>query len=430
MPEHWREVRLHPFLVQEVFEGDWAVVRLDGKAVVRARAIGAEAVRLIGRYPELSTVRLMLRARYGYEVDLIPLLQSLHRAGLVRAADGEVISTVRISTLAALRCYWRCRVDLPNRVPRWLLRNLPSGVALALVTPLRRRLIGRSPQFAGASPVAARLPRDAGAADPDQVHSRRLAAMARQDTLTRLLVSARPAALDRWLGRRVRLEGQEHLDRARSGGRGVVIAFLHHGPFPLVPVKLLSRGYPVHGFHWFVDFAGRDFSRIFAAHQRECGWAEGAFYGLPNLPRIATFVRAVSAGGIALVMPDFFDPRNEGKGARDRAYRGGPQPGLPASIVEVPLGERTLLIHNWVGWLARRTGAVVLPARAWEEAGGYRVRLGPPVECPLVDDDSPAEAEARITRAILGELVPQVIAAPEQWTFLASYRSPNGGRGE
>lgn len=396
---------------------------------MRTRDIGVEAVRLIDKHAELSTVRAMLRHQHGDDVDLVPLLESLHRSGLVCAADGEDISSVRISPLAALRCYWRCRVDLSNRAPRWLLRNLPPTAALALVTPLRRRLIRRGPQLAGANRIAARLPRGAGAVDPGELQSRHLAAMARQDALARLLVNARPAALDRWLNRRVRLEGREHLDRARSGGRGVIIAFLHHGPFPLVPVTLLSRGYPVHGFHWFVDFAGRDFSRIFAAHQRECGWAAGTFYGLPNLQRIAAFVRAVSGGGIALVMPDYFDPRRDGRGARDQAYRGGSAPSLSASTVEVPLGERTLLVHNWIGWLASRTGAAVLPAQAWEEPGGYRVRLGPPVECPAVDAGSPAEAEAQITRTVLGELVPQVVATPEQWTFLSSYVSPSDGSG-
>ncbi|MET0396804.1 MAG: hypothetical protein ABW277_08285 [Longimicrobiaceae bacterium] len=415
--------------MQQVLEDDWAIVRLDGKAAVRTGPMGVEAVQLLRRNPQLSTVRLVLRSRYGHEVDLIPLLHSLHRAGLVRAGDGEAVTTVRISPLAALRCYWRCRVDLQNRIPRWLLRILPPGAALALVTPLRHRLIRRHPQFAGAAPIAARLPQGIGARDTGQVHSRHQAAMARQDCLARLLVHARPSALDRWLSRRVSLEGHEHLDLARAGGRGVIIAFLHHGPFPLVPVTLLSRGYPVHGFHWLVDFAGRDFSGIFAAHRQECGWAEGTFYGLPNLHRIAAFVRAVSAGGTALVMPDFFDPRRDGGGTRDRASQGGAPPSLSASVVEVPLGERTLLVHGWIGWLACRTGAVVLPARAWEEAGGFRVRLGPPVQRPSGEGGSPAEQEARITRAVMGALVPQVVAAPEPWTFLSSYRSPQNPGG-
>ncbi len=44
----------------------------------------------------------------------------------------------------------------------------------------------------------------------------------------------------------IRIEGKEHLDKALQNKRGVIIVTAHLGNFPLMSMKLVKEGYPVH----------------------------------------------------------------------------------------------------------------------------------------------------------------------------------------
>ena len=423
LPEGCASIRLHPFIIRPVADDEYAIVRADGGAVVRTREMGVAVVRQLRRNPDLARVRRVIEEASGSPVDLQPLLDSLLRAGLVRAADGRTVDATRMSLRRRVRCLWRCYGDPGNRVTRAALAYLPPAYGLRVVRPLRRRLIRHSRAVPEGLQLAARVAPGWSAAPPAELRELHIRALAGQDALARMLVHAHPAALDRWMARQVSVRGTEHLDQLQKAGRGAIVAFLHHGAFPLIPVKLLSLGYSFHGFHWSVDFAGGDFAGVFRRHAEMRGWGTGEYLGLPNLPKIAALVGALRAGGIATVMPDFYSPPASDASARARAFHGEARPNLDPSTVAVSIGGARVLVHGWIGWLVRRSGAAVVPARCVvDQRGEYRVEFGSPLEWTGDMEGSARDAEAVITREVFTALSPEIVTSPEEWTFLARYR--------
>ncbi len=421
-PPQWglcRKVRLHPLCVRALGRDEHLVVRLDGKAAIRTRGAGADAVRLLSRNADLRRAMHILDARLGGEVDLSTLLDALLRGGLVKEVDGRSWTAARITAVGALRCYWTLKIDPLARVPRLLFRLLPPRLSLRLAYPMRKAAVQRSGQVAFTARVRDRLPVQDGGDSEASLRERHLEAIVRQDVLARMLCDTPPRELDRWLCERVSFTGLSHFEEAKKDGRGVVLACLHHGPFPLIPVKLLSLGIALHGFHWLVDFAGRDFNELFRPHGRLRGWAEGRFYGLPSWKTLPTFVRAVCDGGTAIVMPDFYQAGPTPSGDRDRAFHGTVRVNAVRSAVPVPVGRKILLAHGWTGWLAGRAGAATIPVRCAEVgAGEYRVELLPAVPPPPHGD--PAAGD-EVTRSVLAALVPDLVRHPTAWTFLMAH---------
>jgi KDO2-lipid IV(A) lauroyltransferase len=194
--------------------------------------------------------------------------------------------------------------------------------------------------------------------------------------------------LDREVERRgiddvLAIEGREHMEAARPGGRGAILvtahlaaAGRHHGwPFTTVyrPLDnpLLDR--------WVRE------SR--AAHGQELVPKEGALRPL---------LRALRDGRFAVLLVDQ-DARRHGVMA--------PFLGRPASTIPTPAE------------LALRTGAAIITATSERTGPGFRyaVRVGPPLELAPTGDH--AADVLRITAAINARLEAAVRARPEQWLW-------------
>lgn len=424
------EIELHPIVFKRVLPDEWVVVRADGRAAIRTRTDGVAAIRLLRRYRSLDRVREVLSTRIKEDVDLAPLIGALRRAGLVRALNRKPVDARVFSLWVRARVYWRVHADWTERSSRALFRTLPLDLGLTLCRPIMRQEVERSRSIAPAAELLRHVP-GTPVEPANKLRERHVAAVSEQELLARALVNSTPGRLDRWLRRRVAVEGLEYLDQIRSQGRGVILAFLHHGPFPLIPVKLLSLGYPLHGFHWSVDFAGRDFNEVFASHTEQLGWGQGTFYGLPDLQKIAAFSRAIASGKTAMVMPDGFFASGAATG-RNWTLRPAELPSRwKSSLVEVEIGDRRAAIHSWIGWLLRRTGAAVLPVRCRRDSRlGYRITIAPPVTWHDDDSEDATTAETRLTREVFASLAPDILTSPAEWTFLERYarREPRRGR--
>ncbi|HTR97584.1 MAG TPA: hypothetical protein VMH61_06745 [Candidatus Acidoferrales bacterium] len=143
---------------------------------------------------------------------------------------------------------------------------------------------------------------------------------------------------------RVRIEGAEHLALARASGRGVILLSAHVGDWELGAACIASQGIPLH---------------LAARRQRE-----GAIEALFARRRLSDGVRVLPAEARFVL------------GAA--ALRRGEWIALMAD--RAPARAHATSVCAWAAALARRTGALVLPAVCVSEPDGSRVLR---IEAPI-----------------------------------------------
>ncbi|MBN2170418.1 MAG: hypothetical protein JW819_03740 [Candidatus Krumholzibacteriota bacterium] len=196
-----------------------------------------------------------------------------------------------------------------------------------------------------------------------------------------LVLAARPDQLDRWP---LRVEGREHLERATWRGPVCVLS-AHLGNWDLLSAWLARRlpGFTVTAerlepprlfdlFRWMRERGG---TRILPA--------EG-----PGL----TLFRCLREGTAVGLMADRAFGRGvvNGRGQRQAELAGGWRR-FPSAGPD----------------LARRAGASLLPVFLLREAGGYAIKIHPPL---------PAGADP--VNAFAAALEREILARPEQWVVL------------
>lgn len=400
----WTRVELHPLYIRKLTGTEYAVFRADGRGAIHTRSLGADAVRLLKQVGSVCAARTVLEQAHGTRLDLTPLLESLNRAGLVYRVDGVRVNNDALALLDRARCFWRCQVDWSARAPKWLGCALPPAFALPLMRLASRRRIARSAHARSASKIASALPHPTSARAAEGFRVRYLEELAHTDSIARMVCTVTPDSLARWLEHRVEVEGLHHVEHARATGRGVLIVGLHAGAYPITIPTLLWKGVPFHSFNFGMRLVERKPGEVFVEHTRMLGWAASQFYYEATQRNLGRYVRAIRAGGVGLVLPDFFAPDT-----------------VPASgrrtEVDVPFGERRVLVHDFAGWLARTTGALVIPCEAIRDRRGrFRVRFSAPV-----DPVSAHDRDGDVTRRIFGLLAPAIERNPECWNFLGSY---------
>jgi len=188
------------------------------------------------------------------------------------------------------------------------------------------------------------------------------------------------------------VEGLEILDAAVASGRGVILAVAHLGNWEAAGLKAVSIGAPV----------------LAAAE------------GLPNERLVRWFVGMRAMMGMEVVIvrrgarvTEILARRLEEGGVvalmSDRDLKGT---GIPVTL----FGEETTMPAGPLT-LACRTGAAVLPAGTYFEAGrGHTFRVHPPLAVP---DSGTFEERVRDGTQRLAVVLEEIIArAPEQWHVL------------
>ncbi len=188
----------------------------------------------------------------------------------------------------------------------------------------------------------------------------------------------------------VAVEGLEHLEAARSGGRGMVMAMPHLGNFEvcsLVAKKLHLASLGVAETLW-----NRPITQWFLQWRRSMG----VQILLTDDPNRRALLDQLRAGGVVGLMAD-----------RDVTHTG---------VSVTFFGERTRLPSGPVA-LALRTGAPLLPAAAYFQRGrGHRLVIGRPLALP--DAGSRRERIERGTQLLAQALEQLIRVAPTQWHLL------------
>jgi lauroyl/myristoyl acyltransferase len=255
-------------------------------------------------------------------------------------------------------------------------RALPTGLALRLAAlrgRLEWRLVPR--RRAEASSLGSRV-------TGSPAESRAAIAFAKR----RLVEDAMQAELQwrPWHARRMAIVGLEHLDAARAGGRGVILATAHLGPFLSLVFALASRGVKVYlsGGHRPDD--------EFELHGRQGVWTAAQNRWVEE-----SGARWVHRGGSYPLLRELLR-RGE------VVWMAGDAPGN----VEVDYGGRPARIRTGVGVLALDTRAAVVPAFALRRGSGQIGLLLEPIE--PADYDQPEDLSRTVARE-LGRVVSQEV---------------------
>jgi KDO2-lipid IV(A) lauroyltransferase len=271
------------------------------------------------------------------------------------------------------------------RVAMGLVGALPRNVAIAMGSGLARFA---APFLRGRFAMAVRHASRLGAEDPVERALEMFAAYGRYWAETFWVRPRRRAEIES----STTLEGREWLEKAKAGGRGIILALPHMGNWEFagpvattVGLDLVAVAENLANEHirgWFVDLRRRmDIDIVLAT-------------GTASVMRELE-TRLNSGGSVALLC--------------DRDLRG--------KGVSVPFfGEETTMPAGPVA-LALKTGSPILPAAAYfGPKGSHRIVVHPPVELP---EAANRRAALRVgTARVAAALERLIAAAPEQWHML------------
>jgi KDO2-lipid IV(A) lauroyltransferase len=214
------------------------------------------------------------------------------------------------------------------------------------------------------------------------------------DTL--LLNAVEPTLLERQLrrGRDIRdfvtVEGAEHLQAAQASGRGVIVVTGHFGAWEAFVIVMHRLFQPV----WVITRQLNNPLLERELVERRLKWVAGR---LPKEGSGLRLARVLRRGGTAGLLLD----QNAG------------QHGAILRFLGAPASQ-----HTVAGTMARRVGAVVVPAYLLRLPG--RLRFHMLVEPAVQVDPALGEEQAvlEVTRRLSDSLERQVRARPEQWMWL------------
>jgi lauroyl/myristoyl acyltransferase len=190
---------------------------------------------------------------------------------------------------------------------------------------------------------------------------------------------------------RVRVEGEEYLQRALGGRRGVLALSAHLGNFALIGARLAAAGY---AFSVVVKHPGDEhFAQLITDYRAQVGIE--TISAKPRRQAVRAILEALRQNRIVLIIADEFKS-------------GDVMVEFMGKIVPAPRGPATL---------ALRTGAVTLPMFAIREDGDSIVLvIGPAIEA--VQRDSLEETIAATTALYTRRLEDAIRRYPDQWNWI------------
>ena len=201
--------------------------------------------------------------------------------------------------------------------------------------------------------------------------------------------------------KKVRVEGEEHLQRALGQRRGVLALSAHLGNFTLIGARLAAAGYP---FSVVVKHPGDErFAQLITNYRAQVGIQ--TISAKPRRQAVRGILEALRENRIVLIIADEFK-----SGEVMVQFMGH---SLPA-----PRGPATL---------ALRTGAVTLPMFATRQADDSIVlAIGPAIEA--VQRDSIEETIAATTALYTRHLEDVIRRYPDQWNWIGFPRKERVAR--
>ena len=381
-------LRLFPISVKPSADR-FLVIRRDTGRMLQTTESGIESIGLLRKGLTIDAARGALGQKYGCdpaEVDIMPLVECLLASDFVEAVDDRTISLRQWRLGRVLRGAYSNYVHAPALAK--LIRWAPVAVsarAMIRSKPSRDRALLQQIETSMRSAPALGVLDD----EIPALAARNSAALRDFYFERTLLAALPPARLDRWMKRRVRIEGLDHLDRAIASGRGVMLCAAHVSAYSIVPFALAARGYA----QTMLMDATED-----SAHEVRARVSEIIDAGYPyGLTPVATdrgvriLVRDLQHGKTVYLLID-------------------PTPADARDHFDVPFLGRELRLARGIAWLALRTEAAVLPVSVRvEDTARYAIQL----HAPIAEEERASE-HALLT-ALGRSLERAVRARPAAW---------------
>jgi KDO2-lipid IV(A) lauroyltransferase len=272
------------------------------------------------------------------------------------------------------------------RAAEWLGMRVPRGVGLRLADLYFRAYLSRSPGQRAV--VAANLARVLGHAPQSPLvlsatrECFRLYARYWYETF-----ALRSMSVDE-VNRRHTVEGQEHLDAALDGGRGIVMTLPHMGNWDAAGHWLCVNGYRMTAVA--EELRPRSVFELFLRHRRALGMG---IVPLGNgRPVGETLVRLLSQNEIITLVAD-----------RDLSGKG----------VEVEMFGAARKLPAGPAYLSLMTGAPLVVCAVFTTPEGWHTVIGPPVE---IERSGHTRTDVTtLTRVIAAGFERYISAAPVDW---------------
>jgi lauroyl/myristoyl acyltransferase len=405
-------IGLHRLLIRRGRAGTYYVTRWGGRSQIATREAGITAIQGLKSRQSVEEIEKSL-ARNSNRPSLQPLLQALLNANLVRTIDGVAVSrpdfhpanfAKSLCRLYLLPGCFRLMKLLPARIHRWGL------YAVTCLNSHRSLGLRASTAEANARTTSLQVPK----------HFRRqyLHHLLLNIADTEAVFTARPMEARRWLEQATVWHGFENIEKARSLGKGLILAGFHLSASRLLAPLLLSRGLNVHmtatpspsvdiaeSIRWHRDFCSVDPDA-------------GEFHQIPQIsPKVVKdLFGALSRNDVVLTFPDMhtINPNSDEATRMRCAFFGVASSPFKAPTIRIELAGVEARMNEWAGWLAAQSGSPVVPVvlvRA--KSGRFVLTVSPPIVCPCSDD--PAMRGAAVNRDLFQTLDRYVRAYPSQW---------------
>lgn len=187
----------------------------------------------------------------------------------------------------------------------------------------------------------------------------------------------------------IEIVGREHLDQALCAGKGVVMAGLHLGNFPLLATKLAQEGYPISVI--IKKPRNRYLAKLYTRMTQRVGVC--FIDGEERRQAAQESLRQLRRGGVVYIIIDQNPPYPDIM----VDFFGYPVPSFKGTVV-----------------LALRTGAAIVPAFiVWGEAGRHRIYVEEPLALE-VSGDQGRDVSQNLNR-LMKIAEGYIERYPEQW---------------
>ena len=180
-------------------------------------------------------------------------------------------------------------------------------------------------------------------------------------------------------------EGLEHLQAARSLGRGVIVVTPHLGPYELGAAYVAGLGLPVHGM---VEEIDPETNAALASYRAATGMGV-----ISRSSGLRQMYRLLKEGQIVLLVAD----RVVGEGAEG---------------IEVPWGGGRRAVPSGPAAFALATGAPIVSGYIVRRPAGARTRYLLHLDAPIV---ATGKSRDELTRDVAARMADAVCQHPDQW---------------
>jgi lauroyl/myristoyl acyltransferase len=405
-------VCLHRLLIHKGNAGIYYVTRWGGTSQIATRDVGIAAIRALKSTKSVGQIEGSL-ATDGAIPSLRPLLQTLLRANLIRSVDGVATSTPDFNLM---------------RLGKALCRLYPLPLYLALIRRLPIRIQRRCRYVATYLSSHESMQRRAATAEANiRRTSLEVAKHFKREYLHHLLLNIADSdavfastAIEarRWLERSTVWEGFEHIEQARSLGRGVICAGLHFTASRLVAPLLLTRGLNVYMTATPSPSVNVAESVRWHGGFRCIDPGAGEFHQIPQvaLTAVKGLFRALSRNDLVLTFPDMhtINPGSDDETRKRCAFFGISSSPFQQPTISVNIAGVEARMNEWAGWLAAQSRAPVVPVALVRTGSGHFVlKFLPPIVCQASHD--PVQRAADVNTKLFQVLDHYVRVYPSQW---------------